>query len=69
MFLCKECHGPNVPYRFGCDPGFPMNESYGSCERCKKSGGCIDCHSAYHGKIPAEAVEQVPEPAELDCAA
>ena len=54
MFLCNDCHGENEPYNFNCDPDFPFGKSYGACENCKKTGGCLDCHVQEHTIIKHE---------------
>jgi formate-dependent nitrite reductase cytochrome c552 subunit len=37
MFLCEECHDNERCFHF--------SGSYGRCEDCGKTAGCVDCHN------------------------
>ena len=45
MFMCDDCHESDCPTGWLEDLG---PGSYGRCEGCGKTAGCVDCHGYKH---------------------
>ncbi len=49
MFMCEKCHDKDKACNW--EFGMHFSKSYGACEICRKTGGCVDCKAyKYVGK-------------------